>query len=132
MHNEYTSERINTEMRGIVFGKITLKWPLNSVAASVAVRIEKDRHREQMAQHISCNLLIYLDGTIRQPPSHGRSHWFNPSTAYHEYQGVTGQAVTPFPLWLFLPVVLLRFSGQTFDMEIKAITAIFHRIINVT
>jgi hypothetical protein len=70
----------------MVFEKITLKGFLNSVA----VRIEKDRHREQMAQYILCNSLIYLGGTVRQPPSHGRSHWFNPSTAYHEYQGGYG------------------------------------------
>ena len=100
-------------MRGIVFGKITLKGSLNSVAASVAVRIEKDRHREQIAQHVSCNLLIYLGGTIRQPPSHGRSHWFNPSTAYHENQGVKGHAVTPFSscLWIML-VDLHLFSSK--------------------
>jgi len=28
--------------------------------------------------------------------SHGRSHWFNPSTAYHENQGVTKSLRSPF------------------------------------
>ena len=38
-------------------------------------------------------------------PSHGRSHWFNPSTAYHENQGVTNLVRGPF-------VVLWRLAAE--------------------
>ena len=34
-------------------------------------------------------------------PSHGRSHWFNPSTAYHENQGVAGHSAAPFSFSAF-------------------------------
>jgi hypothetical protein len=45
-------------------------------------------------------VIFYIDSFYYKhlTDSHVRSRWFNPSTAYHEYQGVTVRAVTPLLL----------------------------------